>query len=66
MIHGQSENQTACVHTGQMVTLMPRLPFSENLCASVVSNTRQSFVLIAVWTPSCIDLGVASHTKRRL
>ncbi|KAK7081535.1 hypothetical protein SK128_024247, partial [Halocaridina rubra] len=49
-----------------IVTLMPKFPLSANNCAIEVSNTRQSEFIIADWTPSCIDLGVASHVNLRL
>lgn len=63
-----------------MVTLMPKLPFSENIFATDVSNTKQSEFAIALnrkiepivyyvtylATPSWIDRGVASHVNRRL
>ena len=44
---------------------MPRLPLSANSCAIEVSKTRQSEFIMADETPSCMDLGVASHVRRR-
>jgi len=48
------------LETVEMVTLMPRLPLSEKSWAMLGSKTRQSELWMAVETPSCIDLGVAS------
>ena len=62
---GQRHSADYCWHM-LMVTLMPRLPLSAKSCAMFVSNTRQSDVLIAAWTPSCMLRGVASHVRRRL
>lgn len=47
-----------------MVTLIPRLPLSANNCAFVVSNSRQSLLLMAAWIPSWMECGVASHIRR--
>ena len=44
----------------EMVTLMPRLPFSAKSCAMDVSNTRQSLFMMAVAMPSWMERGVAS------
>lgn len=53
-------------HAIEMVTLIPRLPLSANNCAIDVSNTKQSELRIAEDTPSCMDLGIASHVRRLL
>lgn len=50
----------------EIVTLMPKLPFSAKSCAMLVSNTRQSLFIMAVAIPSWIDRGVASQVNRRL
>jgi hypothetical protein len=36
----------------EIVTLMPKLPFSAKSCAMLVSNTRQSLFIMAVAIPS--------------
>jgi len=50
--------------TLDIVTLMPRFPLSAKSWAMPVSKTKQSLCMIADWTPSCIDRGVASHDNR--
>ena len=52
-------------HT-EMVTLIPRLPWSANSWAMFVSKTRQSLDMMADWIPSCMLRGAASHVSRRL
>lgn len=47
--------------TIEMVTLIPRFPFSENSFAVLVSKNKQSELRIADETPSWIEIGVASH-----
>lgn len=49
-----------------IVTFIPRFPLSANSWAMEVSNTKQSEFMMADWTPSCMDLGVASHVNLRL
>lgn len=48
-----------------IVTLIPRLPFSANNCAVWLSNAIQSDRDIACATPSCMLRGDASQLKRR-
>lgn len=50
----------------EIVTLMPKLPFSAKSCAMLVSKTRQSLFIMAVAIPSWIERGVASQVNRRL
>lgn len=59
------ESVSLLSYTTEIVTLMPKLPLSANSCAIDVSNTRQSEFKMAVATPSCIDLGIASQVNRR-
>ena len=48
-------------YTIVMVTLMPKLPFSANNWAILVSNARQSDWVMACATPSWMLRGVASQ-----
>ena len=57
---------TVLTRARDMVTLMPRLPFSANSWAMLESNTRQSETAIAACTPSWMLRGVASHVRRRV
>jgi len=47
--------------TIDIVTLIPRFPFSENSFAVLVSKNKQSELRIAEDTPSWIEIGVASQ-----
>ena len=47
-----------------IVTLIPKFPFSLNICAMLVSKTKQSLFWMAALTPSWIERGVASHNSR--
>lgn len=60
--HSRSDN----LQHMDIVTFIPKLPLSANNWAMEVSNTRQSEFMMADWTPSCMDRGVASQVSLRL